>query len=370
MKVLVAALSRNTGPTGVCRFAANLCLSIKPFAEPVLVIGDWQRGYFERCYNITEMGIPIRKVAISNRSISRNRWYSSGLNHLAQEVSADLIHATFPMPLDRGRSAIKRVGTVHDLYPFDTPGNFGQFRAALNRAAFRVFLRSVNALTCVSHTTLTRLEQLFPQYTAALKPGVIFNSVAPPVTPVRPSWLQTAQPFYLAVAQHRKNKNLARVLEAFASLNRVCPDRSLLFIVGEPGPETETLKELVSNLQLSRSVSFHSQLSDAELAYLYINSLALVSPSLFEGFCLPVVEATQYGCPTIVSDLPIFHEVANRASRFVDPLNVESIRNALCDLLLPTSRESTLEDSDSMNSFRQETVSARYEALYKSVISH
>ena len=59
--------------------------------------------------------------------------------------------------------------------------------------------------------------------------------------------------------------------------------------------------------------------SDTELTRLYKNAEALVFPSLMEGFGLPAIEALRQGCPVIVSDIPVFHELLGESAIYVDP---------------------------------------------------
>lgn len=58
---------------------------------------------------------------------------------------------------------------------------------------------------------------------------------------------------------------------------------------------------------------------DAQLSGLYRHAQALVFPSLMEGFGLPALEALANGCPVIVSDIPVFHEILGTSATYFDP---------------------------------------------------
>src|SRR6185437_13818758 len=142
--------------------------------------------------------------------------------------------------------------SLHDLYPFDIPQNFGK-RAWLNRAALNLCLRNVDAIACVSEETLTRLHELFP----AIKPGTIV--VVPNSICLSREFHHTClpdtirdYPFLLCVAQHRANKNLPLLLRSLRlALDRdVVPANTRLVLVGQEGPETQLLHQVVAQWNL------------------------------------------------------------------------------------------------------------------------
>src|SRR3982750_162312 len=94
----------------------------------------------------------------------------------------------------------------------------------------------------------------------------------------QPAPAVAAKPFLLAVAQHRRNKNLHLLLAAFRQLRDRAPsDSGLRFvIVGANGPETGKLLSLRRELSLEQQVVLASTLSDAELCWLYSNCELMV----------------------------------------------------------------------------------------------
>jgi glycosyltransferase involved in cell wall biosynthesis len=364
VRILVNAVSRNTSPTGVCRFAANLCLAIQPFGEPVLAVGEWQQEYFQEDLGLASHAVRIEKISIANRSISRNAWYLTGLERLCQQADVDILHASFPIPLSRWRKSILRAGTIHDFYAFDAPENFGKLSALSNRMAFKLFLASVNGITCVSQTTLARCHALFPKESAAFDPIKICNSLSPACPPKVPDWVVPGQPFYLCVAQHRKNKNLVRVLEAFAEARSSLPANAILYLIGEEGPETATLQDCIRQKGISDRVKFQKRLLESEMTWMYENALALVCASLSEGFCLPAIEAARQGCPIVASDIQILNEVAPNGTIFLDPTSVDSIRSAMLEIASRPRPKPTCSPE-----FLLESASEKYKSFYQNLLA-
>jgi glycosyltransferase involved in cell wall biosynthesis len=92
-------------------------------------------------------------------------------------------------------------------------------------------------------------------------------------------------------------------------------------------------------LGIESDVEFVEHISDQELAVIYSNALALVLPSLYEGFGLPIVEAMACGCPVITSNVSSLPEVAGSAALLVDPRNCATLVDAIrCVILNPMYR--------------------------------
>ena len=224
------------------------------------------------------------------------------------------------MPVDRESLACPTVVSLHDLYPYEIPRNFGFPQVIFNRLILRLCLRRVDAIACVSETTVLRMKQ-YASRRMWRKAVRVYNCVEPePLCAIRPpipEWQGEA--FLLSIAQHRRNKNIPLLVRAFYRLLRqgqIAPTTKLV-IVGIAGPETRRIYELVARCGLSRSVLFLEGLSEAELQWCYARCEALVAPSRTEGFGLPVAEALLAGCRVICSDIPAFREVGGEHCRFV-----------------------------------------------------
>ena len=71
------------------------------------------------------------------------------------------------------------------------------------------------------------------------------------------------------------------------------------------------------------NVRFLGYLSDSEVKTLMRDCKAFLFPSLYEGFGIPPLEAMSTGCPVVVSDIPVMHEIFEQSVHFVDPYNTE-----------------------------------------------
>ncbi len=325
MDILICALHRPTKPTGVCRHAVNLalCLAESNAVEKVtLLIGIWQKHYFETSFDISSQKIQTVCIDIDNSSLARNFWYLFGLPTWANRLKVNLVHLSFPLPFLRQLFRVPVVATIHDLYPYEKPENFGYPNVLFNQMFLKQCINSSDALACVSKTTLQELENYFYKASKQKIVSAIYNYVDLEATvPEIPhnELVSADQPFLLCVAQHRKNKNLDLLITAYHKLlhSHHVPTGTQLIIVGNDGPETQALKQLCQGLSLDR-VYFLSSLADSELCWLYQNCLAFVIASTTEGFCIPLIEALVSGSRVVCSDIPIFREVGTADCVYFD----------------------------------------------------
>src|SRR5437762_1228378 len=98
------------------------------------------------------------------------------------------------------------------------------------------------------------------------------------------------------------------------------------------GNPTVRLSEQLLTNGISNRTKFAGELTEAELASYYRGATALVFPSLYEGFGLPVVEAMACGTPVITSDRASLPEVAGDAALIINPESVEEIAGAMTKL--------------------------------------
>jgi glycosyltransferase involved in cell wall biosynthesis len=82
----------------------------------------------------------------------------------------------------------------------------------------------------------------------------------------------------------------------------------------------------------AKSIVFHDGVTDEEYGALLESATALLTVSLDEGFGLPIVEAMAVGTPVVLSDIPIFHEIAGEAGSFVAPSDAAAVARAVREL--------------------------------------
>ncbi|MEX0450039.1 glycosyltransferase family 1 protein [Spiribacter sp. 221] len=131
--------------------------------------------------------------------------------------------------------------------------------------------------------------------------------------------------FFLFVGTLQPRKNLERVIEAHRSLPESMQTECPLIVVGRAGWQCDELIGTLRHLELAGKARWLQYLSGHEVQALMQSAEALVFPSLYEGFGLPVVEAFANRLPVITSNTTALPEVAGDAALLVDPESAEEI---------------------------------------------
>lgn len=157
-------------------------------------------------------------------------------------------------------------------------------------------------------------------------------------------------PYFLFVGTIQPRKNLVRLIEAYSMLlkrpgplrlaaSEASPAGMSLVLAGKPGWLNEDIYAAPRKLGVEQHVQFLGHVEPTELPALYSGAVALVFPSLFEGFGLPILEAFACGCPVITSNVSSMPEVAGDAALLVDPTSPEEIVQAMERVLDRKERE-------------------------------
>lgn len=132
--------------------------------------------------------------------------------------------------------------------------------------------------------------------------------------------------YYLFIGTVQPRKNLERVIRA------VSYTKANLVIAGQKGWLSDEIYKLPKKLGIENRVKFLGYVPDEKLPKLYSGAIALVFPSLFEGFGLPILEAQACGCPVITSNVSSMPEIAGKGAILVNPYSVDDIKNAMLKL--------------------------------------
>jgi glycosyltransferase involved in cell wall biosynthesis len=223
-------------------------------------------------------------------------------------------------------SARRALATIHDLNYLTNPHSFTLRQRCVRAVLVPASIRAARHIVTISNTMRDEIVRVFPA--AEEKITVIPNgagSVTREATnaPETRRFTDQSRPgkLMLAVGTLRPHKNYVRLVQALAYIDSDVH----LTIVGRDDGLRGTLERIAEESGVSQRVDFLGTVSDEDLLHLYKEADALIAPSLYEGFGIPVLEAMTWGVPCVVSDIPIFREVTGDQAVFFDPRSSKAI---------------------------------------------
>jgi len=183
-------------------------------------------------------------------------------------------------------------------------------------------------IIAISRTTkndLIRFYNIDPEKIYVVYPGVgigfsTIGGVSDNVVP--PSF---TKPYFLFVGSYKPGKNIANIIKAFELFLEETKKPYELKLVG-----SNYWQDVANgNNKLNKRIKILNYVQEKELTRLYKEAVAFVSPSYYEGFGIPVLEAMAAGVPVIASNRGSIPEVTNDAALVVDPDDIGEMKNAM-----------------------------------------
>lgn len=244
----------------------------------------------------------------------------------------DLMQWTYPLPARV--AGAPNIYTLHDLVPLRLPYTTLD-RKASYLALMRWIARTADHIVTVSEASRRDIIELLGvsedrvtnTYQAVHVPAQLLEASDDVVADtVSRTFGLEPRGYFLFYGSIEPKKNVARIIEAFMAANVGCE----LVIVGARAWRSALENRLLETVSVTgHRVRRIEYLPFPSLVHLIRGARAVVFPSLYEGFGLPVLEAMQLGTPVIASNVSSIPEVAGDAALLVDPYRTEQITQAL-----------------------------------------
>jgi glycosyltransferase involved in cell wall biosynthesis len=307
--------------------------------------GTYTRGLLEALRQRSDLKLSISSLAASSvetldtarkgrgaragNSLRHLAYYANTLPRRARQTRADVIFCPSALVPLRGRTPL--VMTVYDL----TVRRYPQTLDPLSRmyAGFMLAtgLRRSRMVCTISQAIGDEIKASRPGARVQVAyPGPnpeLRAASAEPLPDLKP-------PFLLMVGTLEPRKNHITVLRAFSGYRERHPDTKLsLVLAGSPGWRYAEVLAAIDDLGLSPHVIRLGSKSPGGLKWLYRNARALLFPSLYEGFGLPVLEAFLLNCPVVAARIPPVIEIAQtNTAELLEPLEVDAWMRAIEEL--------------------------------------
>ncbi len=284
---------------------------------------------------------------------------------VARRWRCDVYHSLFPLaPIWPPMLSLL---TLHDLQPFLDPDFHGRrlrpVRWMYERFYHYVYpgsMRLAKWIIVDSEATRQSLRRFFPE----LAPRAIvvpLGLTAAEATPPEPEEVETVKkryrldaPYLLYYGSTRPNKNLARLVAAFARLRRESPEFAShqLLLITRPDRFFADALAVVERETLRANVRVIEPVSERERRALLRGARVFCFPTLYEGFGLPVLEAQAVGTPVLASTNGALPEVGGEGALYADPFSVASIADGLRRLLGDEPLRAALAEKGRLNAAR------------------
>ena len=236
----------------------------------------------------------------------------------------DLLHIpNFLVPI---RKTAKIVCTIQDIIPLLDKNLFRYEQRLYLKQRISWSLKKADHIIFTSNNTYKDVTSIFNFNNNY---SIIPLGVTKPLQNLKRPKNQLKK-YFLHVGRRRTHKNIQNIIRAFSQFDTEKYD---LVLAGSKDKNDDELDKLALKLGIQKSVKFTGKLSDRELAEFYENAIALIYPSLYEGFGLPILEAMSYKCPVITSNRSSMKEISNNSALMVDPENISDLSSAMSSLI-------------------------------------
>lgn len=222
-------------------------------------------------------------------------------------------------------SHMKKATVIHDLAYLRYPETVEQTILRTQKSRMRWVKKESDIIFTVSRTTkqdVIDLLHISPHKIYSLYSGISIDVPTSQDVQTTLKKYSLHRPFILTVGKIEPRKNLKSLIQAYKKLPHQKGSKIDLVIVGPSG--WDSLEE-----QQNSNIHVLGYVTNKELYSFYCSCLFFVYPSLWEGYGYPLVEAMKLGAPIACSNTSSLAEIGKGASLFFDPLNIESITNAL-----------------------------------------
>ena len=295
-------------------------------------------------------GIPQAANVLPCRLPISTRWLTAGWQRLRLPITlerfvgpVDVAHAPdFVAP----PSHAPAIATIHDLSYLITPEYaHPALRRFLAAAVPRTLARAARVLAVSETTRVDLIERygLNPGRVVSVPNGVDrrFRTPGPEEMDNALRLFDLRRPYFLIVGTIEPRKNHLALLRAFERVSQRWPEAALV-IIGQPGWLAEPIVARIEDAAQRLPVRYLRFVDDRWLPSLYAASTALVYPSWYEGFGLPVLEAMACGAAAIAGDRGALPELVGEVALLVSPASDEAIAEAMLTLLDDPERQRRL----------------------------
>ncbi len=253
-----------------------------------------------------------------------------------RRAKLDVFHSPIPhLPLSYGEPSVV---TVHDVAIYKYPDLFPKGQQFSTKVVVPQIIKRAHKIIAVSKTTKNDLRELFGVPEDSIT--VIYNGLDPrffqetapeEIAQMRKTF-SIQKPYILFLSTLEPRKNVERLIDAYTKVRDRGHDVQLV-LAGKEGWGVEKIYDRAARSPHKKDILFTGYVESDLIRPLFAGAEVFVSPSIYEGFGMPVTEALAQGVPVVTSRFGSLPEVVGQAAELVDPYSVTDIRDAIDRIL-------------------------------------
>ena len=255
-------------------------------------------------------------------------WYDVKVPLALKKIKADVFVS--PDGFCSLTTKIAQCIVIHDLGFLHHPEAYKKSHVRFLKTSTPKFLKKAKTVVTVSEFSKTDIVKHYKTHPSKI--DVVYNGVKNIFQPVDFSKKETVKEkytkgneFFIYVGAVQPRKNLVNLLKAFSIFKKRLQSNMKLLIVGRLAWKNEEFLQLMKAYKYRNDVVLTGYLTEEELAEVLASSHALVYPSLFEGFGVPVIEAMKCNVPVLTSEKTSMEEAGGDAALYFNPANHNDI---------------------------------------------
>ena len=320
-------------PTGISNYAKNIFPYLKPL-KPILLTSRKYEDFDN--YLISNNLTPEQGT---KGHLRRLLWTQFKLSKIYQNLDSSLLFSPVPeIPL---WSSCRSVVVVHDLIPLRFPNKASPLYYYFKYYVPEV-LRQAKHIICNSQATAEDIHNMLNISSCKITPILLAHDNRNfRLLNSDQNINESNVPYFLYIGRHDPHKNIASILKAFSKLKNY--KNYQIWLVGSKDKRyTLQLQNLAQELGISQQLRILDYVSYEKLPLILNQALALVFPSLWEGFGFPVLEAMACGTPVITSNISSLPEIVKDAALLINPYMCQEITSAMEQIIKDDTLRSQL----------------------------
>lgn len=288
--------------------------------------------FFDRQYSndflFAENIIPVIIKPKAIHAILWYFWFEWRLPYYLKKYKVDVFLS--PDGFASTRTSVPTCIVVHDLAFVHYPHFFKKATAVYYQKFVPQFLRKARTIAAVSNYTKEDIKTFVPDKEGQITvTGCAASDGFKPITQDKIQFVRDkiagGAPYFFFVGALHPRKNIVNLLKAFEILCRENVREAKLVIAGRMAWRSNEIKKAIEEFPFKKQLIYHGPVSSDELPDLMAAAYAVVYPSVFEGFGIPILESMLCDVPVITSNTSSMPEAGGDAALYADPQKPEEI---------------------------------------------